>query len=145
MSENTNQTVVAKGTQFDGAIKSDCDVIMCGKLEGEISAPTLTVESSGCVSGRVEVTTLRSEGEISGQVIAEDVNLAGRVGNNTTILASTLEVKISQPDEGLQVSFGDCELQVGQKATRGSADLDEEVEQRDLEAKVPATHDDNGL
>jgi len=145
MSENSNNTIIAKGTRFDGAVKSDCDVLLGGRLEGEISAPSLTVEASGCVAGRVEVTTLKSDGEISGQVIAENVTLAGRVGNQTVILANTLEVKICQPDEGLQVSFGDCELQVGQNATRGSATLDEDAEQRDQKAKVPVTPEDSGL
>ena len=130
MSENSNHTTIAKGTRFDDAIKSDCEVTLAGKLEGEISAPGLTVEPSGSVSGRVEVTQLKSEGEISGQIIAETVNLAGRVGNNTVILASTLEVKISQPDEGLQVSFGDCELQVGQKAARSGEALDEQGQRK---------------
>jgi len=145
MSENTKQTIIAKGTEFDGAIKSDCGITLSGKLKGDISAPSLTVESSGSVNGRVEVTDLESEGEVTGQIIAENVRLAGRVGNKTVILASTLEVKISQPNEGLQVSFGDCELQVGQHAASAGQAIDEGSEQRDQKAKVPATQDRGGL
>jgi predicted acyltransferase (DUF342 family) len=145
MSENVKETVIAKGTQFDGAIKSDCGVTLAGKLKGEISAPSLKVEASGAVDGRVEVTNLQSEGEVTGQIIAENVSLSGRVGNKTVILAGTLEVKISEPNEGLQVSFGDCELQVGQSATHGNKASDEASELRDQKAKVPATPNSGGL
>jgi len=147
MSEDTKQTIIAKGTQFEGAIKSDCAVTLGGKLDGEIAAPSLKVESSGAVDGRVEVTHLESEGEIRGQIIAEDVRLAGRVGNNTVILANTLEVKLSDPGNGLQVSFGDCELQIGDKADRETSvlrDVAQEQENRDSPVTV-GNSGDNGL
>ena len=137
MSDSTNETIIAKGTQFKGAIKSECGVTLGGKLHGEITAPSLKVESGGSVDGRVEVTTLESEGEICGQIIAEDVRLAGRVGNNTVILANTLEVKLNNSDDGLQVSFGDCELQVGEKAERNSSGLEELAQEQEDRDTVP--------
>jgi len=138
MSDNVTETTIAKGTQFEGTIQSDCGVTLGGKLNGEIAAPSLKVESGGTVDGRVEVTTLESEGEIRGQIIAEDVRLAGRVGNNTVILANTLEVKLDNSNEGLQVSFGDCELQVGEKADRNTSVLKEvSQEQEDRDSPVP--------
>ncbi len=64
MSDNTNETIIAKGTRFEGAMKSDCNVTLGGKFDGEIAAPMLKVESGGTVDGRVEVTTLGSQGEV---------------------------------------------------------------------------------
>jgi cytoskeletal protein CcmA (bactofilin family) len=147
MSENEKKTVIANGTRFEGAIKSDCDVTLGGKLAGEISAPSLKVERTGSVDGRVEVTQLESEGEVCGQIIADDVRLAGRVGNKTVILATTLEVKLNDKDQGLQVAFGDCELQVGEKATRGSSVLKKVAEeQEDRDSPVPVGRsDESGL
>ena len=137
MSDNAKETIIAKGTQFEGAIKSDCAVTLGGSLDGEIAAPSLKVESGGTVDGRVEVTTLESEGEIRGQIIAEDVRLAGRVGNNTVILANTLEVKLNNSKDGLQVAFGDCELQVGEKSNRDRSVLNEVTqEQEDRDSPV---------
>ena len=143
MSDSTNETIIAKGTQFEGAIKSECGVTLGGKLQGEIHAPSLKVESGGSVDGRVEVTTLESEGEIRGQIIAEDVRLAGRVGNNTVILANTLEVKLNNSDDGLQVSFGDCELQVGEKAERDSSGLEELAQEQEDRDTVPVGKTNN--
>jgi hypothetical protein len=137
MSDNTNETIIAKGTRFEGAMKSDCNVTLGGKFDGEIAAPMLTVESGGTVDGRVEVTTLDSQGEVRGQIIAEDVRLAGRVGNNTVILANTLEVKLADSNDGLQVSFGDCELQVGEKADRDTSVLKHVGQEQEDRDKVP--------
>jgi cytoskeletal protein CcmA (bactofilin family) len=138
MSENSNETIIAKGTEFQGAVKSDCPVTLGGKLDGEIAAPSLNVEQGGTVSGRVEVTDLDSEGEIRGQIIAENVRLSGRVGDSTVILASTLEVKLKDAGEGLQVSFGNCELQVGEQASKKGSLLQEVTEeQENRDSPVP--------
>ena len=145
MSENVKETIIAKGTQFEGSIQSDCAVTLSGKLDGEIAAPTLKVEDCGKVDGRIEVQQLESEGEICGQIIAEDVRLAGRVGNNTVILATSLEVKLNDSDSGLSVSFGDCELQVGENTNRDSVlnKVTEEQADRDSPVPVGQTDDDS--
>ena len=69
----------------------------------------------------VEVKRLRSEGVISGDIRADSVELSGKVKDDTVIQAKTLEVKLDQPDSGLRVSFGNCQLNVGQKASGGSS------------------------
>jgi cytoskeletal protein CcmA (bactofilin family) len=122
MSENPKQTILEDGTEFDGSVKSKCPITVSGKLKGEISAPSLTVTPSGSVHGQVKVSQLKSQGEISGDIEAESVELSGRVNDQTTIRATTLEVMLNQPGNKLQVTFGNCELQVGEKAIKTATD-----------------------
>lgn len=120
MSDNAKQTILEDGTEFDGSIKSRCPITVSGKLKGEVSAPSLTVTQSGSVHGQVKVSNLKSQGEISGDIEAESVELSGKVSDQTTIRATTLEVMLNQAQSGgkLQVTFGNCELQVGERAVK---------------------------
>ena len=116
------QTVIEEGTEFDGSISSSCDILLSGRLKGELLAPALTITSSGSVQGCVKVDRLVSHGEISGEIEAESVELSGKVNDQTVINAETLEVKLSQPQQGIQITFGNCELRVGDRTARGDRD-----------------------
>lgn len=116
MSDSPKQTILEDGTEFDGSVRSKCPITVSGKLKGEVSAPALTITASGSVHGQVKVTHLKSQGELSGEIDAENVELAGKVNDQTTIRATSLEVTLNQPGNKLQVTFGNCELQVGDKA-----------------------------
>jgi cytoskeletal protein CcmA (bactofilin family) len=107
------KTLVEEGTQFNGAISSDCPIEVKGRIEGEVTAPTLAISTSGAVHGHVKVGELRSEGELSGEFDADVVQLSGTVKDSTIIRAKSLEVKLAPPSGKMQVIFGECELQVG--------------------------------
>jgi cytoskeletal protein CcmA (bactofilin family) len=115
MSDARKQTIIEDGTQFDGSINSRCDVLIGGVVKGELLAPALTIGPSGSMHGMVKVEQLVSRGEISGEISADTVELSGRVGDHTVIQAHTLQVNLAQPDKGVQVTFGNCELRVGDK------------------------------
>ncbi|MBL8152272.1 MAG: polymer-forming cytoskeletal protein [Blastocatellia bacterium] len=120
MSEESvvKQTILEDGTEFDGTVRSKCPITVSGKLKGEVSAPSLTVTPSGLVHGQVKVTQLKSKGELAGEIDAESVELSGRVSDQTTIRATTLEVTLNQTPGKLQVTFGNCELLVGDKTAK---------------------------
>jgi cytoskeletal protein CcmA (bactofilin family) len=120
MEDNTKQTIIESGTEFDGSIESDCAITLSGTLRGKVSAPGLTVTPSGRVDGQIKVSRLKMQGEVSGQIDAEDVELSGHVGDQTVIRAKTLEVSLAQPEGGLQVTFGNCDLQIGDTKTRSA-------------------------
>jgi cytoskeletal protein CcmA (bactofilin family) len=113
MSTNTKQTIVEEGTEFKGILTSTCPIVIRGRIEGEVDAPSLTVSEKGAVHGRAKVGSIRSLGELSGEFDADTVDLAGRVKDNTIIRAKSLEVKLAAEDTKMQVTFGDCELAVG--------------------------------
>ena len=124
MAKNENpvkQTIVEDGTEIEGTVRSTRPITVSGRLQGQVSAPLVTVMPSGAVHGQIKVKELKSQGEISGEVDADSVELSGRVSDQTSIRAKTLEVKLDQTDgdnNKLQVTFGNCELHVGERAEK---------------------------
>jgi cytoskeletal protein CcmA (bactofilin family) len=112
--DSDKQTFVEEGTEFKGTLTSSCPVAVRGTLDGDIKAPMLTITETGIVVGNVEAASIRSEGVLAGKVDAEDIFLSGKVRDNTVIRAKSLEVKISQEKSKLEVTFGECMLEVGE-------------------------------
>src|SRR6188768_1285104 len=93
------QTLVEEGTELKGTLKSSCQVVVNGTIDGQISAPSLVVSTTGILLGTVKANTLRSEGTLAGDIDADDVYLSGTVRSNTMIRARKLEVKLA-PEKG---------------------------------------------
>lgn len=123
---DAKQTVIEDGTEFDGTITSRAAIVVSGKLKGELLAPELTVTATGSVQGQVKVERLVSQGEISGEIEAETVELSGRVSDRTVIQADKLEVRLSQPEHGVRVTFGTCELRVGESRAQNAKEAQKE-------------------
>ena len=111
--QTEKRTLVEEGTELKGSLTSTCPVLVRGRIEGEVTAPALTVSPSGAVSGRAKVGELVAEGELSGEFDADVVQLSGKVQDRTVIRAKTLSVQLSAESGKLQVVFGECELAVG--------------------------------
>jgi cytoskeletal protein CcmA (bactofilin family) len=110
---NGRKTLVEEGTQFKGSLTSDCPIEVKGRVEGDLTAPALTVSASGAVHGKVKVGEMKSQGELAGEFDADVVQLSGTVKDNTVIRARSLEVKLTPANGKMQVVFGECELEVG--------------------------------
>jgi cytoskeletal protein CcmA (bactofilin family) len=109
----SKQTLIEDETEFRGKLVSKCPVVVKGKVDGEIEGPSLNVSGTGSVTGKVKVGELRSEGTIGGEFDAETIHLAGTVKDKTVVKARSLEVKLAPQNGRLQVTFGECELDVG--------------------------------
>ena len=107
------QTTVEEGTQFKGTLESSCPVMVRGKIDGDLTAPSVIVSETGTVIGNVKAECIRSEGVLAGRVDADDVYLSGSVRSDTVIRAKTLEVKLKGNREKLEITFGECILDVG--------------------------------
>jgi cytoskeletal protein CcmA (bactofilin family) len=114
------RTLIEEGTELKGTMSSRCPIVVMGKLEGELSGPSMEISPTGVVAGTVVVDELRSEGEVAGEVTADTVHLSGRVRDNTVIRAQTLEVR-TRADRGMEVVFGICELAVGDEPDKAAA------------------------
>jgi cytoskeletal protein CcmA (bactofilin family) len=112
-SASAKRTLVEEGTHFKGALSSNCPIEVKGRVEGEITAPALQVSESGSVHGRIKVGELSSQGELAGELDADVVQLSGTIKDSTIIRAKSLEVKLAAPNGKMQVTFGDCQLEVG--------------------------------
>jgi cytoskeletal protein CcmA (bactofilin family) len=107
------QTLVEEGTEFKGTLKSSCPIVVNGIIDGEVDAPEITVTRSGAVLGTLKATRVRSQGTLSGKVEAADVFLSGAVKSNTSIKAKRLEVKVGSEKGQIEVTFGECNIEVG--------------------------------
>jgi cytoskeletal protein CcmA (bactofilin family) len=112
------QTLIEQGTEFKGTMKSTCPVVVNGKVEGELSAPELDVTATGTVRGNIKAERLSSRGSLSGNIDAGDLFLSGSVGSKTVIKAKNLEVKLA-PDQGrMELTIGECTLDIGDEPNR---------------------------
>jgi cytoskeletal protein CcmA (bactofilin family) len=107
------QTVVEEGTALRGSLASNGQVLVMGRVDGEVSGVAVEITETGAVSGRVKTPALRSRGELRGEITAEDVEISGQVLDDTVIRAQALAVNIPGPG-GTAVLFGDCELEIGE-------------------------------
>jgi len=117
----TKQTLIEDDTEFRGKLSSKCPVVVRGQVDGEIEGPSLHVSGTGSVTGKVKVGELRSEGTIGGEFDAESIQLAGTVKDKTVVRARSLEVKLQPPSGRMQVTFGECELSVGEVPSKEDA------------------------
>jgi len=121
MMDNAKKTLVEEGTQFKGSLSSSCPIVVKGKVEGDLTAPSLHVSDSGAVHGKVKVGEIHSQGELSGEFDADVVQLSGTVKDKTVVRAKSLEVKLAPATGKMQVVFGDCTLDVGDMPSREAA------------------------
>ena len=113
MAEDTRRTIIESGTDIDGAIKSDRPIVLSGNVKGQITGPSLEVTQEGTIKGTVKVHRFSCKGEVGGEVTAETVELSGRVCDATVIRSKSIDVKLAKGEGGVEVSFGNCELHVG--------------------------------
>jgi cytoskeletal protein CcmA (bactofilin family) len=108
--------VIDEGSTFKGVISGNSTVTVRGVLEGEVEGPALEVEPGGVLIGKAKVTELRSRGELAGQFEATDVELSGKVRDDTVIRAAALVVTSGLGADGTepQAVFGGCQLEVGE-------------------------------
>ncbi|HTE53713.1 MAG TPA: polymer-forming cytoskeletal protein [Kofleriaceae bacterium] len=137
-------TLIEDDTEFKGTLSSKCPVVVKGAVEGEVNGPSLHVSPSGSVSGKVKVGELRSEGTLAGEFDADTVQLAGTVKNDTVIRARSLEVRLAPASGRMQITFGQCELAVGdvpakEDAVAVASGRPVEAPTRDTSEELPTT------
>src|SRR3954466_5837085 len=89
------KTLVEEGTQFKGSLSSSCPIVVRGKIDGDVTAPSLQVSATGSVHGKVKVGEIESQGELSGEFDADVIQLSGTVKDKTVVRAKSLEVKLA--------------------------------------------------
>jgi cytoskeletal protein CcmA (bactofilin family) len=115
------KTLVEEGTQFKGSLSSSCPIVVRGKIEGDVTAPSLQVSTTGAVHGKVKVGEMQSQGELAGEIDADMVQLSGSVKDKTVVRAKSLEVKLTPANGKMEVIFGECSLDVGDMPSKDAA------------------------
>jgi cytoskeletal protein CcmA (bactofilin family) len=103
------RTIVEEGTKIKGDLESACPVVVHGRVEGAVQAPSLTVSKSGVVEGTAQVGTIECEGELAGEFDADRIELSGTVKDSTIIRAETIEMKLTSKGGKKQLVFGDVQ------------------------------------
>src|SRR5262249_51803296 len=104
---NEKQTLVEEGTTLKGTVVSSCAVMVKGKIDANLTAPSLRVSDTGSIHGKVTVGEIVSESELSGEVEAELVQLTGVIRSDTVVRTKSLQVKLEAPsNRRIQISFG---------------------------------------
>jgi cytoskeletal protein CcmA (bactofilin family) len=112
LNDNEKKTLVEDGTHFKGSLTSTVPIVVRGRIEGEVKAPSLRISETGAVHGRVTVEEIVSEGELSGEFDANLVQLSGVVKDKTIVRARSLQVKLVASGI-MEAVFGECLLDVG--------------------------------
>jgi cytoskeletal protein CcmA (bactofilin family) len=107
------QTTVEEGTKFKGTLESSCQVLVRGSVDGDLIAPSLVVSASGTVVGNIRAHSIQSQGVLAGYIDADEIQLSGSVRSDTVIRAKTLEVRLQSSHKKLEITFGECVLDVG--------------------------------
>jgi cytoskeletal protein CcmA (bactofilin family) len=115
------KTLIEEGTELKGTLTSTCPIVVQGRVEGEMSGPSVEVTETGVLSGKAKVSELRSRGELAGEFDAKVVELSGRVRDKTIIRAESLEVSLRRSEGRIEMVFGDCELAVGDAPDKAKA------------------------
>jgi cytoskeletal protein CcmA (bactofilin family) len=111
-------TLIEQGTEFKGTMKSSCPVVVNGRIEGDLSAPELDVTATGTVQGNIKAERLSSRGVLSGNIDAGDLFLSGSIGSKTVIKAKNLEVKLNPEQGRMELTIGECSLDVGDEPSK---------------------------
>jgi len=111
-------TLIEQGTEFKGTMKSSCPVVVNGRIEGDLSAPELDVTATGTVQGNIKAERLSSRGVLSGNIDAGDLFLSGSIGSKTVIKAKNLEVKLNPEQGRMELTIGECTLDVGEEPSK---------------------------
>jgi cytoskeletal protein CcmA (bactofilin family) len=115
------KTLIEEGTELKGTLTSTCPIVVQGKVEGDMTGPSVEVTETGVLSGKAKVTELRSRGELAGEFDADVVELSGRVRDKTVIRAQSLEVSLRRTEGRIEMVFGDCELAIGDAPDKAKA------------------------
>ena len=98
------KTLVEEGTQFKGSLSSNCPIEVKGRIEGDVTAPALTVALGGAVHGKVKVGEIRSQGELAGEF---DADVVAALGDGEGQHRHPREVARGEADLGDQQDAGD--------------------------------------
>ncbi len=131
------RTIVEEGTKLKGDLESACPVVVNGRVEGSVQAPSLTVSATGVVEGTARVGTIHCEGELAGEFDADHIELSGTVKDNTVIRAATIEMKITGKRGKKQLIFGDVEEADQPVVASDSAASEVPTEEASAEASEP--------
>jgi cytoskeletal protein CcmA (bactofilin family) len=120
----TNRLFIGEGVTMKGQVTVPDTLVVCGMLEGEVSASNLVVGEAGIIKGKISVS---QNADISGKVVEQlDVR-------NLLILRSTSHV------DG-NVSYGMLQIEQGATLAGGISSTNSQQDQKSAKPRQPASN-----
>lgn len=91
-STSTVPSILGPDIMIKGDIKSEGDIQIDGRLEGNVSASTLTIGEQGAVNGNVSAKAVYVRGKVTGKVSANLVELASTANVQADIVQDKLTI-----------------------------------------------------
>ena len=73
---NSAPSILGRDIVITGDIKTDGDVQIDGRLDGNIKAGNVTIGEQGIINGKINATNVHVRGKITGKVDANSIELA---------------------------------------------------------------------
>jgi hypothetical protein len=105
-SDTSRRTFVDEGSAFHGTFASSCPIVVSGSIQGNVTAPEVTIAPLGVIDGRIKADKLTSAGTLSGTVDAVHVLLSGNVRGDTVIRTEQLDANLHATRGRLELTFG---------------------------------------
>ena len=98
--ESVQHSIIPDGMQISGDLVSTGDINVKGKIEGNITCRTLTLEGEPIIGGSVRAETIRICGSFNGDVLAKKVALTKTAKMVGDIHYKVLEMEVGASFEG---------------------------------------------
>jgi cytoskeletal protein CcmA (bactofilin family) len=98
-------TIVAEGTHFRGDFTSRCPMLVNGRIDGDVKAPTVTVTPSGALQGKIEANTITCSGSVAGVLEADSIELSGAIARDTIVRAQRLNLDVESTTGRIEIAF----------------------------------------
>ena len=86
-------SIIESNLTIDGNLKCDGDLIINGRVHGDVTAQNLTVSDNGSLQGNIYATIVESNGTIAGNITATAVNLGENSNTHASVKAEEANIK----------------------------------------------------
>ena len=86
-------SIIESNLTIDGNLKCDGDLIINGRVHGDVTAKNLTVSDNGCLQGNIYATIVESNGTIAGNITATAINLGENSNTHASVKVEEANIK----------------------------------------------------
>lgn len=85
-------SILSKDVVITGEIKTDGDVQIEGRLDGNIKAASVTIGEHGAVNGKIDAQTVFVRGKVTGKIVGGSVDLSETANVQADIVQDHLTI-----------------------------------------------------
>ncbi|MDG2404383.1 MAG: polymer-forming cytoskeletal protein [Paracoccaceae bacterium] len=86
-------SIIESSLTIDGNLKCDGDLIINGRVHGDVTAQKLTVSDNGSLQGNISARIVETNGTIAGNITATAINLGENSNTHASVKAEKANIK----------------------------------------------------